>query len=82
MAWIEQIADDAAEGRLASIYKAAMGRTGRVSKIISLMSLRPQLLSSFMRFYTDLMISEDSALSRAERELLATVTSKANSCHY
>ncbi len=82
MSWIEQVSEEQAEGRLDGIYKSAIGRAGRVAHIIKLMSLRPKLLGSFMRFYGDLMMDEDSPLSRGERELIATVTSKANSCHY
>ena len=63
------------------IYDSAKGRAGEVAQIIQVMSLRPQPLATFMRFYTQLMMGE-TTLSRAEKELLATVTSAANSCHY
>lgn len=81
MAWIEQVSEDAASGRLAEIYAAARQRAGGVANIIRVLSLRPTLLDSFLQFYLDLM-QGPSTLSRTERELLATVTSQANQCFY
>ena len=81
MSWIEQVPVNEAEGVLEKIYAGAKGRTGKVAHIIQLMSLRPKLLGSFMNFYVQLMHG-DSALSRSEKELLATVTSCANHCVY
>ncbi|MGE3164472.1 MAG: carboxymuconolactone decarboxylase family protein [Planctomycetota bacterium] len=82
MAWIRQVSEEDADGSLAQIYDAARRRAGRVFNILRVMSLRPRSLGTFMRFYTDLMQSADSPLSRAERELLATVTSQVNGCFY
>jgi len=45
------------------------------------MSLRPETLHASMEMYKAIMFGP-SSLSRAERELLATVTSSANDCHY
>ena len=81
MAWIEQVSDSDAEGPLAAIYKAARERSGHVANIIRVMSQRPKQLSTFMRFYVELMQSE-STVSRDDRELLATVTSHTNDCFY
>ena len=81
MAWIEQVPPDEATGELAKIYEAARGRAGSVAHIITVMSQRPRLLSSFMRFYVQLMKGETSLPAR-EKELLATVTSRANGCFY
>lgn len=81
MAWIDQVPFDEATGELEKIYSAAQGRAGDVAKIITVMSQRPRLLSTFMRFYIQLMKSETDLPSR-EKELLATVTSQANGCHY
>jgi len=45
------------------------------------MSLRPGVLRASMSLYQEIMFGE-SGLSRQERELLATVTSAEQSCHY
>ncbi len=45
------------------------------------MSLNPPVLHASMELYKAIMFGE-SGLSRRERELLATVTSSEQSCHY
>ena len=45
------------------------------------MSLRPEVLKQSMEMYRAIMFGP-SGLTRAERELLATVTSQINECHY
>ena len=45
------------------------------------MSLNPRVLRASMELYKEIMFGE-SGLSRRERELLATVTSAEQSCHY
>jgi alkylhydroperoxidase family enzyme len=72
---------DEATGLLASEYDAAVGRAGKIFNIVKAMSLRPETLQASMELYKMIMFGP-SALTRAERELLATVTSSANDCHY
>jgi alkylhydroperoxidase family enzyme len=45
------------------------------------MSLNPETLHASMDLYRAVMLGP-SELSRAERELLAVVVSRANDCHY
>ncbi len=45
------------------------------------MSLNPPVLRASIELYRAIMFGE-SGLSRQERELLATVTSAEQSCHY
>jgi alkylhydroperoxidase family enzyme len=45
------------------------------------MSLRPGVLERSMALYREIMFGP-SGLTRAERELLAVVVSRANDCHY
>jgi alkylhydroperoxidase family enzyme len=45
------------------------------------MSLRPGVLRRSIELYREVMFGP-SGLSRRERELLATVVSRANECHY
>ena len=81
MAWIEQVSEEEAQGTLERIYQAAHERTGGVANIIRVMSRRPSLLQTFLGFYVQLMQGK-STLPSWERELLATVTSSINDCHY
>ena len=70
-----------ATGELRTEYDAALGRAGKVFNIVKAMSLNPRVLHASMELYKAIMFGP-SALSRAERELLAVVVSCANDCHY
>ena len=72
---------DEAEGPLREDYDAAIERAGKVFNIVKAMSLRPGVLRASMALYREIMFGE-SGLSRKERELLATVASAEQSCHY
>ena len=72
---------DEATGSLKEEYDAAVGRAGKVFNIVKAMSLRPGVLRRSIELYREVMFGP-SALSRQERELLATVVSRANECHY
>jgi len=81
MAWIETISDEQARGALSQLYAQARARAGRVYNIVRAMSLSPAALRASMSFYQSLMFAP-SPLSRAQRELLATVVSRRNDCYY
>jgi hypothetical protein len=81
MPWIKTIGPDEATGRLERTYAASIAQTGKVFGITSSMSLDPRVLDSSMGLYRDI-VQEGDALSRRQREMLATVVSKANECHY
>jgi uncharacterized peroxidase-related enzyme len=81
VAWIRTVPEDEAQGGIKRQYDAAIKRAGRVSKIVSVNSLRPDVMRTFMQLYLQLMYG-DSELSRREREMVATVVSRANDCHY
>ncbi len=81
MAYIRLIEEDEAQGSLAEQYDAAVERAGKVFNILKAMSLRPGVLRASMDLYREIMFGE-SGLSRKERELLATVASAEQSCHY
>jgi uncharacterized peroxidase-related enzyme len=70
-----------ATGDLKREYDAAVSRAGKVFNIVKAMCLRPAVLRRSMDLYREIMFGP-SELSRAERELLAVVVSRANDCHY
>lgn len=70
-----------ATGPLKQEYDAAIGRAGKVFNIVKAMSLRPGVLRRSIALYLGIM-KGPSGLSRQERELLATVVSRQNECHY
>lgn len=81
MTWIQTVPPEEAAGRLQKSYDAAVARAGRVYGIIRTMSLAPAVLDASMGLYQRIMFAE-GGLSRAQREMLAVVTSRANDCHY
>ena len=81
MAWIRTIPPEEAHGALSFSYEAARKRAGRVYQIVRAMSLAPRVLDASMGLYLAILHAP-GALSRAQREMLAVVTSVANRCHY
>ena len=81
MAWIRTIPPPEATGDLKRQYDAAMKRAGRVFGIVELQSLRPDILRTFIELYVRVMHAP-SGLTRPEREMVATIVSRVNHCHY
>jgi uncharacterized peroxidase-related enzyme len=75
------VEEDQATGALADEYAAARARAGKIFNIVKAMSLSPGTLRASMGLYREIMFGP-SELSRAERELLATLVSRVNDCHY
>lgn len=82
MAWIRTVDPADASGLLGRLYDAGVRRAGKVFNIIRIQSLRPKVLRSSTRLYLEVMHSADNALSRAQREMIATAVSRVNGCHY
>ncbi|HEV2491475.1 MAG TPA: carboxymuconolactone decarboxylase family protein [Terriglobia bacterium] len=81
MAWIKTVEPEEATGELKAEYDKAVGRAGKVFNILKVQSLNAAALRASMELYLTTMFGP-SGLSRAERELLATVVSWANHCFY
>lgn len=81
MAYIDLIQPEEADGVVAAEYEKGVRRSGRVFNILKVMSRSPQALQASMRMYIAVM-SGDSDLTRAQREMLATVVSWTNDCFY
>ena len=81
MSWIKVIEPEDAVGELKQEYDDAAKRAGRVFNILKVQSLNPGALRASMQMYRATMFGP-SGLSRAEREMLATVVSWANHCFY
>ena len=82
MAWIRTVSPQDASGLLRRLYEAGLTRAGKVYNILRIQSLRPKVLKSSTQLYLEVMHSKESKLSRAQREMIATVVSKANECFY
>jgi uncharacterized peroxidase-related enzyme len=81
MAWIDVVGEDAAAGRLAELYQAIGRSRGKVSNIMRVHSLSPEAMKAHLDLYLAVMFGK-TGLSRAQRELVATVVSAANRCDY
>ncbi len=81
MAWIRTIAPPDAGGELAEVYREIGAARGGVGHILQIQSLHPKALKAHFDLYRSLMFGV-SPLSRAEREMIATVVSATNGCHY
>ncbi len=82
MAWVKIIDPRQATGLLKHLYDGALKRAGRVFNVIRIQSLRPRVLRSSTQLYVELMHGAEGGLTRARRELIATVVSSTNGCHY
>lgn len=82
MAWIRTIAPGEATGLLRRLYDEAIARAGKVFNVLSIQSLRPEVLEIGVKLYEELMFSPRSPLSRAQREMIAVAVSRVNQCHY
>lgn len=82
MAWIQTVEEAEAEGIVKEEYDAAIARAGRLYNIVKLFSVRPKSMRAFVELYKVVMHDGESPLSRVQREMIATVVSKVNQCHY
>lgn len=84
MAWIRTVSEQDASGRLAEIYaeiKKGPHFMGQVPNVIKALSQRPELLAGVMRVATTATFG-GSRLTRVQEEMIATVVSSINRCHY
>ena len=82
MAWIETVDPKEATGLLRQLYVAALKRVGKVFNVIRIQSPRPRVLKASTQLYLEIMYSQESGLTRAQREMIATAVSCCNDCHY
>ena len=61
--------------------RPALRRAGRIWNIVSIQSQLPEVMRDSMRIYRSIMYGP-SPLTRAQREMMAVVTSQVNECHY
>ncbi len=81
MPHIEHVPPEEAIGATKREYERAMRRAGRIWNIVSIMSPNGEVMRDSMRLYAATMFGE-SPLSRAQREMIAVVTSQVNECDY
>ena len=71
-----------AEGKLSKIYDNLFrSRKSKVANVLKVQSLNPELLEDHLNIYKTIMFAK-SNISRKQREMIATIVSDANDCHY
>ena len=80
MTYIRTIGDDEAEGPVARVYEEA-NKQGGVYETTRLLSIWPEAMRSEQRRYQTVVLDE-TELSRAGKEMIATVVSVKNRCRY
>ncbi len=82
MPWIDIVPESEAQGKLKEVYqKVRDPKTGQVPTVIKILSFNPDLWERYAAFFRELMFGP-SRLSRAQREMIATVVSATNHCQY
>ncbi len=81
-AWINAVNDEHASSELADVYAAcADPESGRLANIMRVHCLHPQSMLDHRALYHTLMFGS-SPLKRYQREMIGTVVSALNHCHY
>ena len=81
MSWIWEYPEDTSVPEISALYDRLRAERGRVSNILKVHSLRPQALEHHLDLYMGLLFGP-GGLSRARREMIAVVVSRANDCDY
>lgn len=81
MPFIQIVEPEKATGLLRRLYDQAVKRAGDIANVVRLMSPSPPTLQASMELYIATM-HRRSKLSRAQREMIAVVVSRANDCYY
>ncbi|MEX2180885.1 MAG: peroxidase-related enzyme [Gemmatimonadaceae bacterium] len=79
--WIPLPEVSSATGALADAYARVSATRGSVGNILRVHATRPAALLAHLDLYRELMFSR-SELTRPEREMIASVVSSVNGCHY
>jgi uncharacterized peroxidase-related enzyme len=79
--WLRVPAEEDAPAAVKELFDEASERVGFLPNVLRIYALRPRHLELWNAFYEDLMRGE-SALSKAQREMIAVVVSTINRCHY
>jgi uncharacterized peroxidase-related enzyme len=82
VAWIRTVGEAEATDHVKTMYDALLKQRGWVPNIVKVHSIRPEGLRAAMQMMNATMYSQTSGLTRPQREMIATVVSVVNRCHY
>ena len=75
------IDEEKATGKLKEAYDSIAGRGRKMAHLLKVQSLNPEAMKAHYRFYRNIIFGK-SDLTRAQREMIATVVSVENGCFY
>lgn len=81
MAYIKMIKEETADGEVKSLYETYRAPWGGVDNILKIHSLLPHTFEPHVDLYRTFMFGK-GPLPRRQREMIAAVVSKSNSCNY
>ncbi len=81
MPWIKVIEKEESDGKLLDIYTRIEKNRGKLSNIMKIQSLMPDVMESHLDLYMAVMFNK-SGIKREEKELIAVVVSALNDCAY
>jgi len=81
MAWIKTTSPAEATGRLKEVYTSLLETFPLVPNVMQSFSLKPEVLAAVSRVFTTGTFG-GSNLTRVQEEMIATVVSALNQCHY
>lgn len=82
MPFVQTVPYSEAHGELKELYDQMLHRRGRISNVSSVSSLRPHIMKTLVAHNASVMVADDSGLTPAERQMIATVVSALNRCQY
>lgn len=81
MAWIKTVPESEAQDKLTEVYAEIRKRFPMVPNIMQSLSLQPELLGHVAGAFMTATFG-GSRLTRVQEEMIATVVSSINRCHY
>lgn len=81
MTWVRTVDEAEADGYVRTLYEGLRKQRGFVPNVVKSTTARPELTRGVTSLFTTLMFGP-SDLTRAQREMVATVVSVANRCRY
>ena len=81
MPYVKTVPYEEANGELKDVYDDMIKTRGRISNVMAVSSLKPNIIKTLTAHVASVMFGE-SGVSRAEREMVAAVVSATNKCQY
>ena len=82
MPYVRTVPYHEAVGVLKEVYDEMLAERGRISNVMSVSSLRPEIIKTLQGHHKPVMRDPSSGLTEAEKQMVATLVSALNKCQY